>query len=100
MNISYLDQTTSNNELKNSYIPIKLNQGGIMPLVFSSTIATFLYYPLQLLANLIRHVRLVCEELYSNNGVDIFVSLLTSTKVKMQELGHLSYLTIRMLLIV
>jgi len=51
LNISYLDQTTSNNELKNSYIPIKLNQGGIMPLVFSSTIATFLYYPLQLLAN-------------------------------------------------
>jgi len=36
-------------ELKNSYIPIKLNQGGIMPLVFSSTIATFLFYPLQLL---------------------------------------------------
>jgi preprotein translocase subunit SecY len=34
--------------LKNSYIPIKLNQGGIMPLVFSSTIATFLFYPLQL----------------------------------------------------
>jgi preprotein translocase subunit SecY len=51
LNISYLDQTTSNNEFKNSYIPIKLNQGGIMPLVFSSTIATFLYYPLQLLAN-------------------------------------------------
>ena len=36
-------------DLKNSYIPIKLNQGGIMPLVFSSTIATFLFYPLQLL---------------------------------------------------
>ena len=32
--------------LKNSYIPIKLNQGGIMPLVFSTTIATFLFYPL------------------------------------------------------
>ena len=38
-------QTT---EIKNSYIPIKLNQGGIMPLVFSTTIATFLFYPLQL----------------------------------------------------
>jgi len=35
-------------EIKNSYIPIKLNQGGIMPLVFSTTIATFLFYPLQL----------------------------------------------------
>ena len=42
---------------------------------------------LQLLANLTKHVRLVCEELYNNNGVDIFVSLLTSPKVKMQELG-------------
>jgi preprotein translocase subunit SecY len=31
----------------NSYVPIKLNQGGIMPLVFSSTIATLLFYPLQ-----------------------------------------------------
>ena len=37
-----------NSTLKNSYIPIKLNQGGIMPLVFSTTIATFLFYPLQL----------------------------------------------------
>ena len=37
-----------NSELKSSYIPIKLNQGGIMPLVFSTTIATFLFYPLQL----------------------------------------------------
>ena len=39
----------SRSGLKDSYIPIKLNQGGIMPLVFSSTIATFLYYPIQLI---------------------------------------------------
>jgi preprotein translocase subunit SecY len=51
LNISYSEQTLQSGELKNSYIPIKLNQGGIMPLVFSSTIATFLYYPLQLLAS-------------------------------------------------
>jgi preprotein translocase subunit SecY len=51
LNISSLDQASPSGELKNSYIPIKLNQGGIMPLVFSSTIATFLYYPLQLLVN-------------------------------------------------
>jgi preprotein translocase subunit SecY len=44
-------QISSTSELKNSYIPIKLNQGGIMPLVFSSTIATLLYYPVQFLAN-------------------------------------------------
>ena len=51
LNSSYTDQIPQSGELKNSYIPIKLNQGGIMPLVFSSTIATFLYYPLQLFAN-------------------------------------------------
>lgn len=46
LNFNSQDQ---NSELKNSYIPIKLNQGGIMPLVFSTTIATVLFYPLQLL---------------------------------------------------
>lgn len=51
LNINAVDQLAQSGELKKSYIPIKLNQGGIMPLVFSSTIATFLYYPLQLLAN-------------------------------------------------
>merc|ERR1712086_242386 len=39
-------------QLKNSYIPLKVNQGGIMPLVFSSTIAVFLAYPVQQLLNL------------------------------------------------
>ena len=51
LNINSSLQTSQSAELKNSYIPIKLNQGGIMPLVFSSTIATFLYYPLQLFAS-------------------------------------------------
>jgi preprotein translocase subunit SecY len=48
LNFNYLDQGQQTTELKNSYIPIKLNQGGIMPLVFSTTIATVLFYPLQL----------------------------------------------------
>ena len=48
LNFNYLEQSSYNSKLKNSYIPIKLNQGGIMPLVFSTTIATFLFYPLQL----------------------------------------------------
>ena len=47
LNFNYLEQ--SNSGSKSSYIPIKLNQGGIMPLVFSTTIATFLFYPLQLI---------------------------------------------------
>ena len=48
LNFNYLEQSKSNSRQKSSYIPIKLNQGGIMPLVFSTTIATFLFYPLQL----------------------------------------------------
>ena len=48
LNFNSLGQGSQNLELKNSYIPIKLNQGGIMPLVFSTTVATLLFYPLQL----------------------------------------------------
>jgi len=47
LNFNYVEQNATNFELKNSYIPIKLNQGGIMPLVFSTTIATVLFYPVQ-----------------------------------------------------
>ena len=45
LNFNYLKQDNQTTELKNSYIPVKLNQGGIMPLVFSTTIATLLFYP-------------------------------------------------------
>jgi preprotein translocase subunit SecY len=48
LNVNYLEQGIQNRELKNSYIPIKLNPGGIMPLVFSTTVSTLLLYPLQL----------------------------------------------------
>jgi len=48
LSVNYLEQGSQNSELKNSYIPIKLNPGGIMPLVFSTTITTLLLYPLQL----------------------------------------------------
>merc|ERR1711904_471660 len=44
-----LDQSFVSSKLKNGYIPLKLNQGGIMPLVFSSTIATFILVPLQVI---------------------------------------------------
>ena len=33
LNFNYLEQSSGNTKLKTSYIPIKLNQGGIMPLV-------------------------------------------------------------------
>ena len=45
----YIGQAQKISELKNTYIPLKVNQGGIMPLVFSSTIAVFLTYPIQFL---------------------------------------------------
>jgi len=47
LNFNSTESSSQRSELKNSYIPIKLNQGGIMPLVFSTTIATLLFYPLQ-----------------------------------------------------
>lgn len=52
LNVSYSSQNQNFSELKNSYIPLKVNQGGIMPLVFSSTVAVFLAYPVQLVLNL------------------------------------------------
>ena len=52
LNISSSNQSQNFSQLKNSYIPLKVNQGGIMPLVFSSTIAVFLAYPVQLFLNL------------------------------------------------
>ena len=45
-------QSTQSSEFKNSFIPLKLNQGGVMPLVFSSTIAILLVYPVQQVINL------------------------------------------------
>jgi len=47
LNVNYMEQASRSSELKNSYIPIKLNPGGIMPLVFSTTITTLLLSPLQ-----------------------------------------------------
>jgi preprotein translocase subunit SecY len=41
------EQKVETSELKNSFIPVKLNQGGIMPLVFSTTVASLIYVPLQ-----------------------------------------------------
>lgn len=48
LNFNYLEQSYSSSNYEDSYIPVKLNQGGVMPLVFSTTIVTSLLYPLQL----------------------------------------------------
>merc|ERR1711906_7041 len=48
LTFNFTQQEQQNSELKRTYIPIKLNQGGIMPLVFSSTVAALIFYPAQL----------------------------------------------------
>ena len=68
LNFDYSEQKNQPSESKSTYIPIKLNQGGIMPLVFSSTIATLLFYPLQL----------VLTSLFSSSGNEL-AGLLTLT---------------------
>lgn len=42
-------QLVTSSALKNSYVPIKVNQGGVMPLVLSTTVAGFFFNPFQLL---------------------------------------------------
>jgi len=49
LNLSSSSPSQNISELRNSYIPLKINQGGIMPLVFSSTIAVFIAYPVQVI---------------------------------------------------
>jgi preprotein translocase subunit SecY len=46
-----LEKSQQLSQITNSFIPLKLNQGGIMHLVFSSTISVLLVYPAQLLFN-------------------------------------------------
>jgi preprotein translocase subunit SecY len=43
------NQSQDLSELKSSFIPLKINLGGIMPLVFSSTVSAILVYPVQAL---------------------------------------------------
>ena len=52
LSLNPIIQSTQSSEFKNSFIPLKLNQGGVMPLVFSSTIAILLVYPVQQFINL------------------------------------------------
>jgi len=51
LNINAGKGLPASSKFQSSYLPLKLNQGGIMPLVFSSTISTFFYYPVQLIAS-------------------------------------------------
>jgi preprotein translocase subunit SecY len=87
----------------NSFIPLKLNQGGIMPLIFSSTIAVVLIYPIQLfigastLINASSATTLVLIYSFILNFVLVvffscfYVSLVLKPKDMSENLGKLAY---------
>jgi len=80
LNFNYLEQSSPDSKLKNSYIPIKLNQGGIMPLVFSTTIATVLFYPLQLALSKVLPVDLLTTFLtFASFGLNLVLVVFFST---------------------
>ena len=80
LNFNYLEQSSPDSKLKNSYIQIKLNQGGIMPLVFSTTIATFLFYPLQLALSKVLPVDLLTTFLtFASFGLNLVLVVFFST---------------------
>lgn len=80
LNFNYMDQSSTSSQLKNSYIPIKLNQGGIMPLVFSTTITAFLFYPLQLiLSKILEGAQLTNLLTLSSFVLNIFLIVFFST---------------------
>ena len=47
LNSNYLERDSLSSRLTSSYIPLRLNQGGALPLVFSSTISKFLLTPVE-----------------------------------------------------
>ena len=65
LDVNYLESSKQNSGIKNSYIPIKITQSGIMPLVFSTTIVTFVLYPLQILLS---------STAFNNGGVVVTLS--------------------------
>ena len=60
-NSTSLEKSQQFSEITNSFIPLKLNQGGIMPLVFSSTISIVLIYPIQILINNLQFINIAAR---------------------------------------
>jgi len=87
----------------NSFIPLKLNQGGIMPLVFSSTIAVVLIYPMQILLSSLSFIptsslaAILAVYSFSLNFVLViffscfYVSLVLKPKDMAENLGKMAY---------
>lgn len=69
----YINQNKWKNQLmQSSYLPLKINQGGVMPLVLSSTALTFLTYAFNYVINL----KLFSFDFQNELLVKIFYSLL------------------------
>jgi preprotein translocase subunit SecY len=87
----------------NSFIPLKLNQGGIMPLVFSSTIAVVLIYPMQILLSSLSFIPtsglagILAVYSFSLNFILViffscfYVSLVLKPKDMAENLGKMAY---------
>lgn len=97
------EPSLSNNKLAQSFIPLKLNQGGIMPLVFSSTVAIVFLYPVQIalssltLSNAILGAQLITICSFLINLVLIiffscfYVSLVLKPKEMAENLSKMAY---------
>jgi preprotein translocase subunit SecY len=103
LNLTTSAQTQSE-RLNNSFIPLKLNQGGIMPLVFSSTIAVVFMYPAQILLSsaLLTNAAGLASKLLTiySFGINFvlviffscfYVSLVLKPKDMSENLGKMAY---------
>jgi preprotein translocase subunit SecY len=103
LNLTTSAQTQSE-RLNNSFIPLKLNQGGIMPLVFSSTIAVVFMYPVQILLSsaLLTNAAGLASKLLTiySFGINFilviffscfYVSLVLKPKDMSENLGKMAY---------
>ena len=92
-----------NKNLTQSFIPLKLNQGGIMPLVFSSTVAIVFLYPVQIAlstltgSNTLLNTQLLTICSFSVNLILIvffscfYVSLVLKPKDMAENLSKMAY---------
>jgi preprotein translocase subunit SecY len=104
LNLTTSAQTQSERLANNSFIPLKLNQGGIMPLVFSSTIAVVFMYPAQILLSsaLLTNAAGLASKLLTiySFGINFvlviffscfYVSLVLKPKDMSENLGKMAY---------
>jgi preprotein translocase subunit SecY len=103
LNLASNSEDQASRIANNSFIPLKLNQGGIMPLVFSSTIAIVLIYPMQILLSSLSFIptsglaSILAVYSFSLNFVLViffscfYVSLVLKPKDMAENLGKMAY---------